>query len=83
MCAVQTRDDLENTYSDVYTPEVMDALAALAPFNADQKAVMAARIERRAQRARDRQLITFLDADSRIPRTDIAVHDASNGKFTG
>ena len=83
MCAIQTRDDLENTYSDVYTPEVMNALAALARFNADQKEVMAARIERRARRARDGQPIAFLDTDGRIARTDIAVQDAREGKFNG
>ena len=50
MPGVQIRDNLQSTYSDVYTPEVMDALSALARFNEYQKAVMAKRIERRAAR---------------------------------
>jgi malate synthase len=44
---------------------------------------MAARIARRAQRARDKQRITFLDPDSYIPRTRIKVQEARDGAFAG
>ena len=79
----QIRDDLQSTYADVYTPEALSALAAMADFNQDQKELMAARIERRLRRFRDREPIRFLDADSTIPRTQIKVKDAREGKFVG
>ena len=58
-------------------------METLARFNEDQKAVMARRTERRAERARSKQRITFLDADETIPRTDLKVGDARAGKFVG
>ena len=42
--------NLRQTYSDVYTPEVLAAISALAHFNKDIKEAMAARIKRRAER---------------------------------
>ena len=80
---LQVRGNLENEYKDVLTPEAVEALEALAGLDADRKTVMAARIARRAQRARDRQRITFLDPDSYIPRTRIKVQEARNGAFAG
>ena len=44
---------------------------------------MTARIQRRAQRAEQKQRITFLDPESTIPRTSIKVQDAREGKFEG
>ena len=44
---------------DIYTPEALAALEALAGYNRDVKALMAARIERRARRFRDREYISF------------------------
>jgi len=44
---------------------------------------MAARIHRRARRARDRRRIEFLDPAITIPGTDITVQDARDGKFEG
>ncbi len=81
--ALEIRTGLESAYGDVYTPEVMGALAFLAPFNEDQKQVMAGRIRRRAERARNHQRISFLDPNSYIPRTRIKVQDARDGKFIG
>ena len=80
---LEIRDTLEATYPDVFTPEVLSALAVLAPLDADQKAVMAARIVRRASRTVHQQPITFLDPQSYIPRTRIKVQDARDGKFVG
>src|SRR5262245_33584788 len=77
------RGTLEASYPDVITPEALSALAALAPLDADRKAVMKARIARRLARMRDRQRIAFLDPRSRIPRTEITVQDARDGRFTG
>jgi malate synthase len=79
----EIRGTLETLYADVLTSEALDALAALAPLDADRKAVMQARIARRAARMRDRRRLTFLDPHSTIPRTGITVQDARDGKFAG
>src|SRR5690348_10170143 len=75
--------DILSTYSDVYTPEVLKALSSLARFNKDIKQAMAARIKRRADRQQKKERIGFLDAESVIPRTNIKVQDARDGKFVG
>ncbi len=77
------RDDLKESYSDVYTPEALEALEKLAHFNKNQKEVMAKRYKRRAERAKNKQRITFLDPNDTIPRTKIKVQDARDGKFEG
>ncbi len=80
---LQIRDDLHRAYHDIYTPEALAALEALAGYNRDVKALMAARIERRARRFRDREFITFLDPGDTIARTTLSVRDARDGKFVG
>jgi malate synthase len=80
---LEIRGNLESAYADVFTPEAVAALEALAGFDADRKAVMAARIERRAARARNQQRIAFLDPQSAIARTKIKVQDARTGAFLG
>jgi malate synthase len=80
---LEIRGNLESAYADVFTPEAVAALEALADFDADRKAVVAARIERRAARARDKQRIDFLDPQATIPRTKIKVQDARAGNFLG
>jgi malate synthase len=80
---LEIRANLEGVYPDVLTKDVRAALDALAPLNADRTAVMAARIARRAARARNNERITFLPADAYIPRTRIKVQDARNGNFVG
>ena len=83
MSSIQIREGLQSDYPDVYTPAAVAALEALAPFNAEQKAVMAERMERRAARARYRERIAFLDEDDCIPRTPIRVGEARRGEFIG
>jgi len=80
---LQIRGDLERSYADVYTPEAMAALAALAPLNEPRRALMSARIQRRRSRARDRRRLGFLDPGITIAGTDITVQDARAGKFIG
>ena len=80
---IQVRQGLRETYADVFTPAARAAIAALAPLNVDRRELMAARIRRRQQRARNRERIGFLDPRSRIGRTDITVQDARDGKFIG
>jgi malate synthase len=79
----QIRDNVKEIYSDVYTSEVLRALEALAHFNNEVKKAMADRNQRRLQRIRQRQRITFLDPDSVIPGTNIRVQDARDGQFEG
>src|SRR6266542_5218122 len=80
---LEIRGNLENAYADVFTPEAVAALEALAGLDADRKAVMAGRIERRAARARNKQRIDFLEPQATIARTRIKVQDARAGAFLG
>ena len=80
---LEYREGVRRAYPDVYSPEAVRALEALAPFNRDRRAGMAARIARRLARARGRQRIAFLDPQGLIPRTGIRVQDARAGNFEG
>src|SRR3989442_9745441 len=80
---LEIRANLETAYPDVLTQEAVAALEAVAGLDADRKAVMAARIERRAARARNQQRIAFLDPEATIGRTNIKVQDARAGAFVG
>ncbi|MEO6327957.1 MAG: malate synthase [Ginsengibacter sp.] len=75
--------NLQDAYSDVYTPEALAALSLLAHFNKEIKEAMTARIQRRAERQQQKKRLTFLDPESFIPRTKIKVQDARDGKFEG
>ena len=79
----EIRNGLARDYADVYTADALAALDALAPLDTDRQAVMAARIDRRARRARDRERIAFLDPDARIARTTLTVRQAREGQFVG
>ena len=81
--SLEIRSTLGNDYADVYTPEALAALDALAPLDADRKALMQARTMRRAMRALNRERITFLDPKSTIGRTGLTVQQARDGKFVG
>ncbi len=80
---LEIRGNLENAYADVFTSEAIAALEALAGLDAERKALMSARLERRAARARNQQRLTFLDPQATIARTNIKVHDARTGAFVG
>jgi len=80
---LQIRDNLRNSYRDLFGADVMSALASLARFDEERKLIMAARIARRAERMRRGQKISFLDPKDYIPRTRLKVQDARNGKFVG
>lgn len=80
---IEIRRGLEAAYADVYTPEALGAIRALAPLDREVKAAMRARIERRARRFRERERIRFLEPTSTIAGTDILVRDAREGRFDG
>lgn len=79
----EIRGNLQEKYSDVYTPEALRALSALAHFNKEVKTAMVERTERRKQRIEQKQPVTFLDPGSFIPGTEIKVLDARSGNFEG
>jgi len=70
---MKIRNNLKESYSDVYTPEVLSVLSSMEHFNNDIKEVMASRIQRRAERQTHKMRITFPDPESTIPRTSIKV----------
>jgi malate synthase len=78
---LEYRSGIRDQYADVLTASALAALAALAPFNRDRLAIMAARLERRRARARDHRRIEFLDPEAFIPRTRLRVVDARAGNF--
>src|SRR5262245_45971406 len=81
--AVEIRGNLQSDYRDVYTNEALAAMEALAPLDKERQALMRARIDRRNNRARNKQRITFLDPNATIGRTKIKVQDARDGNFVG
>ena len=80
---LEIRSASRTAYPDIFTPDAVDALHALAPLDDDRKAVMAARIARRRERANKRQRIAFLNPSDTIARTAIRVEDARAGAFIG
>ena len=80
---IEIRSGLRELYPDVYTPESVDALCALEPWNDARVEVMTSRIARRHRRSVDREHIRFLDPAALIARTDIRVQDARDGNFDG
>lgn len=79
----EIRRGLEEEYPDVYIPEARRALAGLAGFVPEVRAVMEARLRRRAERARSGQRIGFLEPDAVIPGSEITVGQARTGHFEG
>ncbi|HLP30925.1 MAG TPA: hypothetical protein VK150_06155, partial [Geothrix sp.] len=81
--SLEFRSGILAAYPDVYTPEALRALEALAPLDARRRELMALRTARRKRRAERRERITFLDPASLIPGTQITVADARAGNFDG
>jgi len=80
---LEFRKTVKADYPDVFTPEALRALDALAPLDARRKSLMDARIRRRADRAKRRQPIGFLDPNATIDGTSITVSAARAGNFVG
>lgn len=81
--ALEIRGNLKNDYPDILTDEALAVLNAIAGLDRDRQALMKARIERRNNRARNRQRLAFLDPNATIGRRNIKVQDARDGKFEG
>ncbi len=80
---IQIRDNLKETYPDVYTAAALEALSAMSGFNGEIKSAMAARLKRRSDRQEKKIRIEFPDPESFIPGTTIRVKDARAGAFEG
>jgi malate synthase len=80
---LEFRKTVRADYPDVITDDAVRIMEALSRFDAARKQIMAARIERRAERARKHERIGFLDPNSVIGRTSITVTDAREGNFVG
>ncbi|WP_243286443.1 hypothetical protein [Geothrix terrae] len=80
---LEFRDAVLSSYPDVYTPEAIRALEALAPLDEQRRERMAARLARRRQRAEAGERIGFLDPAARIPGKPFTVADARAGNFDG
>ncbi|MDH3283973.1 MAG: malate synthase [Acidobacteriota bacterium] len=80
---LEIRGDLARSYKDVLTPGALAALHALSGFDDDRKALMAARIARRAARFEAGRRIAFLDPAAPLARTGLTVQDAREGRFAG
>ena len=80
---LRIRAGVLDEYGDVLTPGALEAIAALAPFDARRRELMQARLDRRARRQRERERIDFLPADATLDGTGIAVRDARAGRFDG
>lgn len=83
MSHLEIHSDLAQTYQDIFTPETIGVMNAMAGFNEDRRQFMNDRIQRRSARAHDKQRIEFLDAGAHIGRTGIKVQDARDGAFIG
>ncbi|PSL04312.1 malate synthase [Cecembia rubra] len=80
---IHIRENLEKSYSDIFTNETLAALSKLSSFNPIIKELMDVRIQRRNNRIKNKQRIKFLDPDSLIEGTTILVNDARSGNFEG
>ena len=80
---LEIRSGIRDRYADVLTDPALQAIAALVPLNRDRLALMAARIERRSARQRERRRLDFLDPESLVGRTRLRVGDAREGRFDG
>ena len=77
------RDNLREEYNDVYTAEALNTLSVMARFNKDVKELMDKRIKIRFERQENKTRFSFYEPESFIPRTNIKVQDAREGKFEG
>jgi malate synthase len=80
---LEFRHDVRDAYPDLFTPQVLDALSALAAFDDDRKELMQARLDRRRRRAEQHERITFLAPDATIAGASLRVQDAREGNFAG
>lgn len=77
------RRRLLESYPDVLTEPVVNAIHALAPYDAERKRLMTLRQQRREHRATTKSRITFLSPMTTIDGTALSVEAAREGRFVG
>lgn len=80
---IEFRAGVEDAYDDLFTQTAVAALNELAPLDAERKALMAARLSRRAARVTGRETLDFLDPATHIAGTALTVQQARDGQFAG
>jgi malate synthase len=80
---LEIRGDLERAYADVYTHAALAAMRQLVGFDDQRRSLMDARTRRRAERAKAKRPIGFLDPQARIGQSTLRVEDARDGAFEG
>jgi len=80
---LEIRAGVESDYSDIFTPEAKDTLAALAGFDDERRELMDRRLALRVARARSGERIGFPGQAERIPGTGLTVGEARAGAFSG
>jgi malate synthase len=70
-------------YPDLYTPDAVTTLEALASLDERRSDLMKSRMDRRRQRAATSEHLSFLPEDGSIDGTTINVADARAGRFEG
>lgn len=83
MTSLQVRPLAARDYPDVLSTAALAALHALAPLGERRRDLMAARLTRRAERARTGTPVDFLDPASPIAGTGLTVAAARRGEFDG
>ncbi|NND07881.1 MAG: malate synthase [Saprospiraceae bacterium] len=83
MSKIIIRDHLQEEYVDIYTAEVLNALAAISRYNGRIHTLMDQRLDRRYKRIQQNEHLPFLDPAVTIPGTELLVSDVRAGKFIG
>ncbi len=76
-------EELLESYSDVLNADALEVLGSMASLNGERTALMVKRYNKRRQRFKNNERITFLDEKETIVGTNITVADARAGTFSG
>ncbi len=74
---------LKDEFGDILTPEVLKALVEMSVHNDKIHDLMQQRMNRRKQRIKNGEVISFLDPKSTIAGTDLLVWKVRKGNFEG
>jgi malate synthase len=77
------REELLESYPDVLNADALEVLGSMASLNGERIALMEKRYNKRGQRFKNKERITFLDEKETIAGTNITVADARAGMFSG
>ena len=80
---LELREGVVAAYGDIYVPEVLAALRALADLEPERRELMHSRMHRRVERIQGGARIDFLKSELLIPRSQLSVADARAGRFEG